>query len=76
MDERREISMFNPQKALKKLNGKSFDFSKLTVELKKIRFQFIDQLPPEFDTNELFLLALRSKWLKETDQGRFTVCVK
>jgi hypothetical protein len=68
--------MFDPQVALKKLNGKSFEFSRLTQELKKIRFQFIDQLPPEFDTNELFLLALRSRWLKETDHGRFTVCVK
>jgi len=68
--------MFDPQVALKRLNGKSFGFSKLTEELKKIRFQFIDQLPPEFDTNELFLLALRSKWLRETDHGRFTVCIK
>ncbi len=68
--------MFNPQIALKRLNGKTFDFSGLTEELKKVRFQFIDQLPPEFDINEFFLLALRSKWLKENDQGRFTVCVK
>lgn len=68
--------MFDPQVALRKLNGRSFDFSTLTLELKNIRFQFIDQFPPEFDTNELFLLALRSKWLRETDSGRFTVCVK
>lgn len=68
--------MFDPRAALKRLNGKTFDFSGLTEELKKVRFQFIDQLPPEFDLNELFLLGLRSKWLKETDHGRFTVCVK
>jgi hypothetical protein len=68
--------MFNPQTALKKLNGKSFDYPKLTAELKKIRFQHIEEIPPEFDTNDLFLLALRSKWLKETDHGRFTVCVQ
>ena len=68
--------MFDAQAALKKLNGKTFDFSTLTQELKKVRFQFIDQLSPEFDTNELFLLALRSKWLRETDNGRFLVCVK
>lgn len=68
--------MFDPRVALQSLNGKSFDFSRLTLELKKIRFQFLDELPPEFDTNELFLLALRSKWLKETDKGQFTVCVK
>jgi hypothetical protein len=65
----KEFSMFDPQAAFKRLNGRSFDFSKLTVELKKMRFQFIDELPPEFDTNELFLLALRSRWLKETDKG-------
>lgn len=68
--------MFDAQVALRKLNGKSFDFSRLTEELKKIRFRFIDELPPEFDTNALFLLALRSKWLRETDHGRFTVRVK
>jgi hypothetical protein len=68
--------MFDPRIALKRLNGKSFDFPRLTLELKKIRFQFLDELPPEFDTNELFLLALRSKWLKETDEGQFTVSVK
>ena len=68
--------MFDPQVALKRLNGRTFDFSGLTEELKKVRLQFIDQIPPEFDLNELFRLGLRSKWLKETDQGRFTVCVK
>jgi hypothetical protein len=71
-----DILMFDAQTALRKLNGKSFDFSNLTEELKKIRFQFIDQIPPEFDTNELFLLALRSKWLKETETGQFTVCIR
>jgi len=68
--------VFDPQIALKKLNGKSFSFYKLTQELNKIRFQFIGELPPEFDTNELFLLALRSKWLKETEAGQFTISVK
>ena len=68
--------MSDLQVAMKRLNGRSFDFSHLNQELKKIRFQLIDHLPPEFDTNEFFLLALRSKWVKETDQGRFTVCVK
>ena len=62
--------------ALSKLNGKSFGYSRLTEELKKIRFQHIEDIPPEFDTNDLFLLALRSKWLTETGQGRFRIYVE
>lgn len=59
--------------ALQKLNGRIFGYSGLTRELKKIRFQHIEDIPPELDTDELFLLALRSKWLTETQTGRFKV---
>lgn len=68
--------MFNPRTALSQLNGKSFNYSKLRVELKKIRFKHIDEVPPEFSTGDLFILALRSKWLTETEQGRFKIYVE
>jgi hypothetical protein len=68
--------MFNPQAALRRLDGKSFDYPKPPAEPKKIRFQHIEVIPPEFDINDLFLLALRQKWLKKTDHGRFTACVQ
>lgn len=65
--------MFDVQKALEPLNGKSFTYPRLRQELKKIRFAHIDQLSPEFDISELFYLALRSHWLEETTNGQFRV---
>lgn len=65
--------MFDVQKALEPLNGKSFSYPKLRQELKKIRFAHLDQLSPEFDISELFYVALRSHWLEETEDGHFRV---
>lgn len=65
--------MFDVQKALEPLNGKSFTYPKLRQELKKIRFEHLDQLSPEFDISELFHVALRSHWLEETRDGHFRV---
>ena len=65
--------MFDAQKALEPLNGKSFTYPKLRQELKKIRFAHLDQLSPEFDISELFYVALRSRWLEETKDGHFKV---
>lgn len=67
------MEAFDPQRALQPLNGKSFGFKGIRQELRKIRFRYVDQLPPEFDTDELFRLAIRSNWLYETPQGEFIV---
>jgi hypothetical protein len=67
--------VFDPQKALQPLNGRRFAYPHLREELKKIRFEHIQELSPEFDINELLQLALRSQWLEETADGKYIVHV-
>jgi hypothetical protein len=69
------MRVFDPQKALQPLNGKQFAYPSLREELKKIRFEHIEELSPEFDINELLHLALRSHWLEETGDGQYIVHV-
>jgi hypothetical protein len=68
--------MFDVEKALKPLDGKSFAYPRLREELKKIRFAHMQELSPEFGISEIFVLALRSSWLQETDNGKFTVRIR
>jgi hypothetical protein len=68
--------VFDPQQALQSLNGRRFAYPNLREELKKIRYEHIQELSPEFDINELLHLALRSKWLEETADGDYIVHVR
>jgi hypothetical protein len=70
------MAVFDPQQALQHLNGRRFAYSNLREELKKIRFEHIQDLSPEFDINELLHLALRSHWLEETADGQYIVRVR
>jgi len=68
--------VFNAKKAFRPLNGKSLAYPNLRRELFRIRRENLANLPPEFDVQELFLLAVRKKWLKEGKAGRVTVDVR
>jgi hypothetical protein len=65
--------MFDPREALRPLRGRTYKYPRLREELRRIRLEHIAEIPPEFGVRELFLLALQSKWLEETGQGRYRV---
>jgi hypothetical protein len=65
--------VFNARKAFRPLNGKSLAYPMLRRELFRIRRENLANLPPEFDIQDLFLLAVRKKWLKKGKAGRLTI---
>jgi hypothetical protein len=58
-------NMFDARAALKELDGQKFRGSDLLSRLKAIRLAHYQQLPIEFSTDDLYMLAVQKKWIHE-----------
>ena len=64
--------MFDARNAFLKLDRRSFTFDEFYRELEKIRWEHLHELPAEFATRDLFVIASQEKWLSE-EQGSIRV---
>jgi hypothetical protein len=67
--------MFNAQRALRPLDRKKLTPEQLYKELRGIRSRYMKDLPLEFRTEDLFMLAKSRNWVQRDEDGRITIVI-
>ena len=62
--------MYNSRDIFKKLEGRDFTGPELEKELNTILIAYISDIPIEIEAEDLFRIACRKGWVKETDDGK------